>query len=76
MATWTQPPPSLDRDFDRRRDPRFLPDQTNSVLGGLIIYDYVDRDGPVLARMAARRAAGCSAIGYSVAQGPGLFEVA
>jgi superfamily II DNA or RNA helicase len=39
----------------------------------VIIYDYVDRDVPVLARMAAKRAAGYSAIGYTIAQGPGLF---
>jgi hypothetical protein len=40
----------------------------------VIIYDYVDRDVPVLARMAAKRAAGYSAIGYTIAQGPGLFD--
>ena len=38
------------------------------------IDDYVDRDVPVLARMAAKRAAGYSAIGYTIAQGPGLFD--
>jgi len=38
-----------------------------------VIYDYVDRDVPVLARMATKRAAGYSAIGYTIAQGPGLF---
>ena len=40
----------------------------------MVIYDYVDRDVPVLARMAAKRAAGYSAIGYTIVQGPGLFE--
>jgi len=40
----------------------------------VVIYDYVDRDVPVLARMAAKRAAGYSAIGYTTAQGPGLFD--
>jgi superfamily II DNA or RNA helicase len=40
----------------------------------VVIYDYVDRDVPVLARMAAKRAAGYSAIGYTIAQGPGLFD--
>ena len=40
----------------------------------VVIYDYVDRDVPVLARIAAKRAAGYSAIGYSIAQGPGLFD--
>ena len=37
-------------------------------------YDYVDRDVPALARMAAKRAAGYSASGYTIARGPGLFE--
>ncbi len=40
----------------------------------VVIYDYVDRDIPVLARMAAKRAAGYSAIGYTIAQAPGLFD--
>ena len=40
----------------------------------VVIYDYVDRDVPVLARMAAKRAAGYSAIGYTTAQGPGLVD--
>jgi superfamily II DNA or RNA helicase len=40
----------------------------------VVIYDYVDRDVPVLARMAAKRAAGYSAIGYTIAQGRELFE--
>lgn len=39
----------------------------------VLIYDYVDRDVPVLARMAAKRAAGYSTIGYTVADGSGLF---
>ena len=40
----------------------------------VVIYDYVDREAPVLARMAAKRAAGYSAIGYTVADQSGLFE--
>ena len=40
----------------------------------VVIYDYVDRDVPVLARMAAKRTAGYSAIGYMIAQGRGLFD--
>ncbi len=40
----------------------------------VVIYDYVDRDVPVLARMAAKRAAGYAAIGYAIDQGPGLFR--
>jgi hypothetical protein len=40
----------------------------------VVIYDYVDRDVPVLARMAAKRAAGYSAIGYTTTHGPGLFD--
>ena len=40
----------------------------------VVIYDYVDRNVPVLARMEAKRAAGYSAIGYTIAQGPGLFD--
>lgn len=40
----------------------------------VVIYDYVDRDVPVLARMAAQRAVGYSAIGYTIAKGPGLFD--
>jgi superfamily II DNA or RNA helicase len=40
----------------------------------VVIYDYVDRGVPVLARMAAKRAAGYSAIGHTIAQGPGLFN--
>jgi hypothetical protein len=40
----------------------------------VVIYDYGDRDVPVLARMAAKRAAGYSAIGYVIAQSPGLFD--
>jgi len=39
-----------------------------------VIYDYVDRDVLVLARMAAKRAAGYSAMGYAIAQDPGLFD--
>lgn len=40
----------------------------------VIIYDYVDRDVPVLARMATKRAAGYWAIGCAVADQPGLFR--
>lgn len=40
----------------------------------MVIYDYIDRDVPVIARMAAKRAAGYSAIGYTIAQDPGLFD--
>ena len=40
----------------------------------VVIYDYVDSDVPVLARMAAKRAAGYSAIGYTIAQEAGLFD--
>lgn len=35
----------------------------------VVIYDYVDRDVPVLARMAAKRGAGYSALGYAIARG-------
>ena len=40
----------------------------------MVIYDYVDRDVPVLARIAAKRATGYSAIGYTIAHGPELFD--
>lgn len=40
----------------------------------VVIYDYVDRDVPVLARMAAKRAAGYSAIGYSITAVGELFD--
>jgi hypothetical protein len=40
----------------------------------VVIYDHVDRDVPVLARMAAKRAVGYSAISYTIAQRPGLFD--
>jgi len=40
----------------------------------VVVHDYVDHDVPVLARMAAKRAAGYSSIGYTIAQGPGLFD--
>jgi hypothetical protein len=40
----------------------------------VVIYDYVDRDVPVLARMAGKRAAGYSAIGYAIGDGGGLFD--
>jgi len=33
----------------------------------VVIYDYIDRNVPVLARMAAKRAAGYSALGYTMA---------
>lgn len=35
----------------------------------VVIYDYVDRDVPVLARMAAKRGAGYAALGYAIAPG-------
>lgn len=35
----------------------------------VVIYDYVDRDVPVLAPMAVKRGAGYSALGYAVARG-------
>ncbi len=40
----------------------------------VVIYDYVDHDVPVLARMAAKRAAGYAAIGYTIADSNGLFD--
>ena len=48
----------------------WLHDLTREV----VIYDYVDRDVPVLAAMAAKRATGYSAIGYKNAQDRGLFD--
>ena len=39
----------------------------------VIIYDYVDNNVPVLARMAAKRRKGYQAIGYSIASGDDLF---
>jgi hypothetical protein len=33
----------------------------------VIIYDYVDAGEPALAKMAAKREAGCKALGYEVA---------
>lgn len=40
----------------------------------VVIYNYVVGDVPVLARMAAKRATGYAAIGYSIDRGPGLFD--
>ncbi len=40
----------------------------------VVIYDYIDREVPVLARMAAKRAAGYAAIGYAIADSNGLFD--
>ena len=40
----------------------------------VVIYDYVDGEVPVLARMAAKRAAGYSAIGYAIATAGDLFD--
>jgi superfamily II DNA or RNA helicase len=39
----------------------------------VVIYDYVDREVPVLSRMAAKRAAGYSALGYRIAGDSDLF---
>jgi len=40
----------------------------------VIIYDYVDADEPMLARMAARREAGYKALGYEVSQSGDIFS--
>lgn len=37
------------------------------------VYDYVDREGPMLARMFERRLKGYQAIGYSQAERMSLF---
>jgi superfamily II DNA or RNA helicase len=41
----------------------------------VIIYDYVDQDEPMLAKMAGRRRAGYSALGYRVTESEDLFSV-
>jgi superfamily II DNA or RNA helicase len=41
----------------------------------VIIYDYVDQDEPMLAKMAGRRRAGYSALGYCVSESDDLFSV-
>jgi superfamily II DNA or RNA helicase len=40
----------------------------------VVIYDYVDQDEPVLAKMAAKREAGYRAIGYEVTRAGELFS--
>ena len=40
----------------------------------VVIYDYVDEDEPVLAKMAAKREAGYRAIGYDVTHAGELFS--
>jgi superfamily II DNA or RNA helicase len=40
----------------------------------VIIYDYVDADEPLLAKMAAKREAGYTALGYEVMQPGDLFS--
>jgi superfamily II DNA or RNA helicase len=40
----------------------------------VVIYDYVDEDEPVLAKMAAKREAGSRAIGYEVTRAGELFS--
>ena len=39
----------------------------------VVIYDYVDADEPLLAKMASRREAGYRALGYDVMQAGDLF---
>jgi superfamily II DNA or RNA helicase len=39
----------------------------------VVIYDYVDENEPMLARMAAKREAGYRALGYEVTQSGELF---
>jgi superfamily II DNA or RNA helicase len=51
----------LHRLHDRKRD--------------VVIYDYVDENVPVLARMAAKRRTGYGALGYTITDGGDLFEV-
>jgi superfamily II DNA or RNA helicase len=41
----------------------------------VIIYDYVDQDEPMLAKMAGKRQAGYSALGYRVTESEDLFSV-
>ena len=40
----------------------------------VVIYDYVDEDEPVLAKMAAKREAGYKALGYEVTHAEDLFS--
>jgi superfamily II DNA or RNA helicase len=40
----------------------------------VVIYDYVDEDEPVLAKMAAKREAGYKALGYDVTHAGELFS--
>lgn len=40
----------------------------------VVIYDYVDRDEPMLAKMAAKREAGYRALGYEVTYAGELFS--
>jgi superfamily II DNA or RNA helicase len=40
----------------------------------VIIYDYVDADQPLFAKMAAKRQAGYAALGYEVMQPEDLFS--
>lgn len=49
----------LHRLYDRKRD--------------VIIYDYVDENVPVLARMAAKRRTGYGALGYTITDRGDLF---
>lgn len=39
-----------------------------------MIYDYVDAEEPLLAKMASRRGAGYRALGYDVVQASDLFS--
>jgi len=40
----------------------------------VVIYDYVDEDEPMLAKMAAKREAGYKALGYEVTHAGELFS--
>jgi superfamily II DNA or RNA helicase len=42
----------------------------------VIIFDYVDEREPVLARMAAKREAGCASLGYEIAGRKGVKALA
>jgi superfamily II DNA or RNA helicase len=42
----------------------------------VVIYDYVDADEPMLAKMAARREAGYRALGYEIVPAGDLFSQA
>jgi superfamily II DNA or RNA helicase len=39
----------------------------------VVIYDYVDKGDPMLAKMAAKRRAGYAALGYTMTEGGDLF---